>query len=718
MEKPNRRRVSDVVTKMSKADAQLSEIINQTEQYKTVIRNVYQKLLQKSVQEALVNISVDELNRDKSGIRVASLKNAGYENVAQIIKATRQQLEAVSGISDDGAAKIKEKAEEICQNAAKITRVRLNAENKSPEMMELVTAIAVLMKSKELTKQAERFHTKYHANVVKNIARAKENKSLFKWIFAGKQKKTERVDALIYLENLLSQGVAKEAETLSAGFKDVVRQWYSKKCWEDFEKNAASYFAWLEQLTGAKDADAVTFNGLSEELVKSIDEYPLDTSLLKVVLRNYQVFGAKYILHQKRVLLGDEMGLGKTVQAIASMAHLKAQGKTHFVVVCPVSVMINWIREISEHSELTAIKVHGNTREEAFVRWQQEGGVIVTTYETISKVEMADALQMDMLIVDEAHYVKNPKAIRTKALMQFAEKAEYVLFMTGTPIENKVEEMIFLVSMLNENISSQMESLQELSQAPEFRESIAPVYLRRIREDVLKELPEKLEKEQWCEMTPAEEDAYKEALMSESYMKIRQVSWNVDNIEDSTKAKRLLEICEEAKADGRKILVFSFFLDTITKIKGLLGDRCFGPIDGSVSADERQEIIDRFSAAEAGSVLVCQIIAAGTGLNIQAASVVILCEPQWKPSTENQAISRAYRMGQVRNVVVHRLLSDETIDERMLEVLRGKSEIFNEFADDSVIDNAAKSMDEKKAMAAIVQSEKEKYGIEKAEETV
>ena len=436
MEKPDRKRVSDAVKKMTDADAALYKIINETEQYRNQVQSAYANLQRANVQETLKNISVDELNRDKNGIRIAVLKNAGYQNISQVIKASHQQLVALNGIGEEGATKIKKKAEEICKTAEQLTRVKLTVEDKNQDTMKIVSAIAALMKTKKISDRATELYGQYHDELMKNMASAKQNKSLVKWIFSSKQKKNERVTSLQYLENLVSLGMASEAQTLAKEYMDTVRLWYAKRCWDDFENNAAAYFAWLEQITGAKDVEDVTLNGLSEELAKSIDEYPLDTSLLKVMLRNYQVFGTKYILHQKRVLLGDEMGLGKTVQAIASMAHLKAAGKTHFVVVCPVSVMINWIREISQHSELQAVKVHGDTRDESFAKWQEEGGVIVTTYETISRVELADTAKIDMLIVDEAHYVKNPEAIRTKALMKFAEKSEYILFMTGTPIEN------------------------------------------------------------------------------------------------------------------------------------------------------------------------------------------------------------------------------------------------------------------------------------------
>lgn len=162
------------------------------------------------------------------------------------------------------------------------------------------------------------------------------------------------------------------------------------------------------------------------------------------------------------------------------------------------------------------------------------------------------------------------------------------------------------------------------------------------------------------------------------------MSWNVGDLHNSSKANRLLEIIEEAESEGRKVLVFSYFLDTIRKIYDFLGDRCLNPINGSVTPQRRQEIIDEFNEAPAGTVLVSQIQSGGTGLNIQAASVVVICEPQLKPSIENQAISWTYRMGQVRNVLVYRLLCPETIDEKITAILEEKQAIFDAFADKSV----------------------------------
>ena len=192
-----------------------------------------------------------------------------------------------------------------------------------------------------------------------------------------------------------------------------------------------------------------------------------------------------------------------------------------------------------------------------------------------------------------------------------------------------------------------------------------------------------IEEEEWCVLNPAEEALYEQAVMDKAHTDIRRVSWNEPDLKQSSKACRLMELVKAAEEEGRKVIVFSFFLDTISSVMSLLKDRCYGPINGSVPPDKRQAIIDDFDKAPAGSVLASQIQAGGTGLNIQSASVVILCEPQFKPSIENQAVSRAYRMGQTRNVLVFRLLCEDTIDERIMDILEEKKLLFDAFADKS-----------------------------------
>ena len=179
----------------------------------------------------------------------------------------------------------------------------------------------------------------------------------------------------------------------------------------------------MENITGASLPDTAAHGALSDELIQAVESFPLDTSRLRVTLRRYQTFGAKYALCQKRTLIGDEMGLGKTIEAIAVMAHLAARGSGKFLIVCPAGVLINWCREIGKHSSVPVLRLYGDDREELCTRWLSEGGAGVTTYETLQRLPLEGLEHLDLLIADEAHYVKNPEARRTAALTALAQKA-------------------------------------------------------------------------------------------------------------------------------------------------------------------------------------------------------------------------------------------------------------------------------------------------------
>jgi hypothetical protein len=174
--------------------------------------------------------------------------------------------------------------------------------------------------------------------------------------------------------------------------------------------------------------------------------------------------------------------------------------------------------------------------------------------------------------------------------------------------------------------------------------------------------------------------AYREAVYAGNFMAMRRAAYAPGTVEDSAKLRRLVEIADEATADGRKVVVFSFFRDVLDTVADTLGPKAVGPLTGSVPPSARQAMVDEFTTRTGPSVLVSQIHAGGVGLNIQAASVVIIAEPQWTPAIEEQAIARCHRMGQVRRVDVHRLLTEDSVDQRMLEILRVKADEFNEYA--------------------------------------
>ncbi len=695
----------------------ISDIVGKKQIIENNIRVQYKKLQAIQVDKVLQDMEIENINMDKDGIRVASLKNAGIDNMLQISKMSVIQLKSVEGIGDATATKIEKNAKLLRTTIEKSTQLKLDADASNPEMNHLLCDLYYLIHNDSLLKNAQMFYEAYHENIQTYCYEMRPMISVITWTFASKKKKDSASSAAKRLNEIAAGEFGIKAPQMIEEYKKIISVIPQAECLNVFRQNAAPFYAMLEAVMGDTFAKPIDtgMKALPEELLQSIENYPLKTGLLKATLRRYQIFGTQYILHQNRVLLGDEMGLGKTMQALAAFCHLAENGARHFLVVCPLSVVVNWKREVEAQTDLSVIEIYGLDRAMEMTIWAAKGGVAITSYETLNKIPIPAVVDLELLVVDEAHYVKNPNAQRTQSVMAAAKRAKRVLFMSGTPLENKVEEMQFLIQCLQPEIADRIKNMKQLTDAEKFRKAIAPVYLRRVREDVLKELPELVEKEQWGLMNKEEMSAYKDSLVNGSFMSVRQVSWQLSDLSQSTKAQRLKEICEEAKADNRKLIIFSFFKDVLNKASMILGEDCIGIIDGSVPASERQELIDRLGQAKAGAGLVCQIQAGGVGLNIQAASVIVFCEPQIKPSLETQAVARAYRMGQSQSVLVHRLLMDDTVDERVMEILKQKTQLFDNFADESVIGELDTSINENAVMKNIVAEEKKRLGLNQDE---
>lgn len=717
MERPDKRAAEQQHARCREVIDAVEGLTRMAMTHRGEVARLFEEAAKDSVRERLAALSVDELSNARNGIRVAALKKEGIETLADLERRAVYGIERINGIGPEMGAKITAQMTAIRAELWRHAKVRLDYDHRTPQTTAIVNHLYVLLQNRELFGYAQGLERERLAGWKQALTRQAPLTTSVRWLFTKKANKEAAIGAYAFLAQQLQEVAGAQLPLQYRQLLGRQAAFSGPDGWEDYLKQAAAYYTLLEQITGISSAEeAAQPGGLPAELVAEIHAMELDGSLMKTTLRHYQEFGTKFIVHQKRVLLGDEMGLGKTMQAIAAMAHYAATGETHFMVVCPVSVKVNWIREVEKHSRLLVGEIHGSDRLREYEEWKLKGGVAVTTYETLVRLQASEQ-PIGMLVVDEAHYVKNPKAARTKALLSHMKQAKQVLFMSGTPLENRVDELIFLIGCLNPALAEELSGSLALAKAPEFRQKMAPVYLRRVREDVLTELPEKLEKEQWCRLNQKELAVYSGELEErKSFMQIRKVSWNVPDLADSSKAQRLLELCAAAEEEKRRVIVFSYFLSTIERVQGLLQDKCYGPITGSVPSGKRQEIIDAFGESKAGSVLLCQIVAAGTGLNIQSASVVVLCEPQLKPSLENQAISRVFRMGQARSVLVHRLLAEGSIDERICELLREKSDIFERYAEDSVIDEANKAAEQAGGVLnRLLEEERKRLGIEEKE---
>jgi superfamily II DNA or RNA helicase len=673
----------------SEADARrLAEI---AESARAEVTAAYEVVRERQVQAATEKMSIEAI-RDVVGDRprLSELPAHGYFTVADVLRAGPGRLTTVPGIGAAGAAKVVDAAEQLLHAVRESHQFRIELDPTDAETTRLLQALAVW----GAVQHASEAYEEDAGQLADDLAAdrpiaAPAAAGRIRRMFMGRRRRA-KADAAARRIGARLAGAESSGLLPAARDASAVAVPSAAEVWRDFERRSAVYYGLLGQVVPLGGDIAAAEGYLPADIVERVNAQPLDTSKLDdgLRLRGYQSFGARFALVQRRVILGDEMGLGKTVQAIATMAHLAANGATHFLVVCPASVLINWTREVAQHSTLPVVALHGAHRSQAAGRWRRRGGVAVTTFGslgTLSRTPPRPAL----FVVDEAHYVKNPDAKRSRAVNRIAQNSERVLFLTGTPMENRVDEFQALVGHLRPEIATSIGPQHGVIGVEAFRRAAAPVYLRRNQEDVLTELPELVQVDEWEEFGARDGAAYREAVLAGNFMAMRRAAFAVTNPRDSAKLTRLLEIAREAMANGRKVVVFSYFRDVLDTVCRAVGPPARGPITGSTSTVERQRLVDNFTSSANPAVLVCQIEAGGVGLNIQAASVVVLCEPQVKPSIEAQAIARAHRMGQVRTVQVHRLLIEDSVDQRMLELLGSKAQLFDAYVRHSAIAQAA-----------------------------
>ncbi len=718
----------------------LNEISSRYDQVCKYVRNAIEQYYAAELRKRLETVNIEELNRFKDGIKIKTLVNAGYDTINKLRSVSSQRLSQIHGLGEDSIKKIQKMLKVLEDEASQDIVLRFDPDKRDEMHSSLLSYMYIMRHTDMIPVKADGIRRQVsEASYKSQLTSLKEEPKFFLRLFWDDERKAEYKLRIGVVEREIQRKLIAPVLELEKEYDSIKEK--AKECWDDFIKDSAVYYTMVEQLcptrkfvtgySGYSIEKLPQESGLSQGenpqkeipiaqeqdndpirlLMEKINDTPIDLSYMKTDLRQYQLFGTKYALSQKKVLIGDEMGLGKTIQAIAAIAHLREKGGMGFLVVCPLSIVVNWEREIKKHSWLEPVVIYGNPNQRLakFREWDQSRKVGITTYESLSKLPFGKSGRLEILVVDEAHNVKNPNAIRTNMVRNLVNISEYVIYMTGTPLENRLDEMRFLISSVNPVLGRTLS--HKILFSREYKELIAPVYLRRTREQVVKELPELVEIEDWLIMNKEEEVKYDNTLLGRNFMQVRRISWNVNPISRSTKAVKLKEICEEAKDDGRKVLIFSYFLDTIDIVSKMMETLCIGVITGATKVDERQNIIDRFTDAAAGSVLVCQVNTGGIGLNIQAASVVIFCEPQYKPSTEDQALSRAYRIGQARSVMVHRLLISNSIEELMMERLYRKKEIFNEYAEHSVMAKANLGESEEKVMMEFIEAEIQKRGL-------
>jgi superfamily II DNA or RNA helicase len=666
-----------------------------------VARQAYEVVREKIVADALDAMPVDRL-RDliRGKVTLAPLIDAEIETVGNVLAAGAKALGRIPGVRRRTAKRIMAAASQMRQSVEDSARVRIDPDARTAEQSALIAALRRYERARSALKGPDLGPLASEIGRRLDPAARGASRPRMLFTFSGRKKQEAR-DALTELDAILSSKpvttARKRLSRAEAELEKADKEQRVTRLWNDYLARPVTYNGLLIDVAELDPEREASQGFLPADIAEQVRVFPLDQRLLKTSLRGYQAFGAKFALVQERVILGDEMGLGKTIQALAAMCHLAARGATHFLVVCPASVVINWTREVERHTLLDVRRLHlpGTKREAATREWLARGGVAVTTFEALRAMPGDLDVSVAMIVVDEAHYAKNPNALRTQAVSEWAGRSRRVLFLTGTPMENKVAEFRVLVGHLRPEVAENLDITDEALDGTRFRERVAPVYLRRNQEDVLSELPARLETQEWVALEGAVLRAYRKAVLEGNFMAMRRAAFDPGTVKGSQKLRRLVEIVGEAADGGRKVIVFSYFRDVLETAVEVLAGRdgvpgipVIGPLTGDIPSADRQAMVDELTNARGPAVLVSQIQAGGVGLNIQAASVVIIAEPQLTPSMEEQAVARAHRMGQVRPVDVHRLLCEDSVDQRVLELLADKREAFDEYARRSDMANA------------------------------
>jgi superfamily II DNA or RNA helicase len=678
-------------------------------------RTAYEAARAEAVRDELARLPVSQLREmTKDQLRLGPLEAVGFTTVASLVNERVGRLQAIDGVGSDTAAQVVHATYRLHRALERSVRVRFDVDGRPDTQTRLLASLSHVEEGVEATDPVRDELADLAERVEPLLPAASLAGGRLRMLLAGRTRRRQARVALDELQCVVATSGIDRADSRwrrALALRSDVPE-IDGSIWDDYRERPVAYNGLLVAIANLDGEPEAVHGHIPSEIAERIDTHGLDTSLLAVSLRGYQAFGARFALAQSRAILGDEMGLGKTVEALAAIGHLHAGGATHSLVVCPASVLVNWAHEVEQHSRLRAFRLHGADRRRNLRAWERHGGVGVVTYDSLKSLVLPDGISVALLVADEAHYLKNPAAKRTQATLRHISAVDRVLLLTGTPMENRLEEFRNLVGHVRPDLAARMEPGSGLVGTDAFRAAVADVYLRRNQSDVLEELPPRIDNDDWVELTPADRRAYARAVASGNFMAMRRAAFEAAAVNESAKLRRLVEIVDEAADNGWKTVVFSSFLDVLRAVEQALDGRSAGLLTGSLDPASRQALVDEFSASPEPLVLVSQIQAGGVGLNIQAASVVVLTEPQWKPSIEDQAVARLHRLGQLRPVHVHRLLAEGGVDQRMVEILTAKRQQFDEYVRMSDLKDASPRAVDVSALAAAPQAKAERRIIE------
>ncbi len=521
--------------------------------------------------------------------------------------------------------------------------------------------------------------------------------------------------------------ISLEGVSLDALTEIFLSSGLSAKDFTDGKMHLPVYRAlYLDQIL--KEQNGVGYEG-GQRLKKLIrefrtineSEYEVPSSL-ENTMRSYQKDGYRWMRvlleHGFGGILADDMGLGKTVQALSLLLAVKEEKKSvNTLIVAPASLVFNWKAEVNKFTpSLKAVTVSGTAKErETVIRNHDDYDILITSYDLLKRdIAFYEGIRFDIEIIDEAQFIKNHNTAAAKAVR--AVGAKHRLALTGTPIENRLSELWsifeylmpgFLFSQENfrKYISSPIEKNGDREAAARLKKLTGPFILRRLKRDVLKDLPEKTEE---TRVTPLEgeqlrlytaEVAKTKGMLkkSENYnekkieilaelMRIREICCDPslvfqDYRGESAKRTAVMDLIESAIDGGHRILLFSQFTSMLELLEKDLREKEieYYKITGETGKAKRLELVDAFNSGSTPLFLI-SLKAGGTGLNLTGADIVIHYDPWWNTAVENQATDRAHRIGQTKQVTVYRMIAENTIEEKIVKLQETKKNL----ADDIV----------------------------------
>ncbi|MCM3342840.1 SNF2 helicase associated domain-containing protein [Paenibacillus sp. MER TA 81-3] len=441
-------------------------------------------------------------------------------------------------------------------------------------------------------------------------------------------------------------------------------------------------------------------------------DFPVPDGLAPV-LRDYQKYGFQWMKtlaqYQFGGILADDMGLGKTLQSIAFIVSVLPEIRTQglpAMIVAPASLLYNWQNELKKFApEIRAVIADGSkTERSGIVKDASQVDAVITSYPLLRRdIEMYAQQSFHTLIMDEAQFFKNHTTQTAQVVKQI--QAQYRFALTGTPVENSLEELWSIFGAVQPDLFPGRKAFNELSRET-VSKRVRPFLLRRLKTDVLKELPEKIESLQASELLPEQKKlyaAYLAKLKQETLKHLDDNDFQKNRLKilagltrlrqlcchpalfvegyagSSAKFEQLIEIVGECRSAGKRMLVFSQFTEMLGLIERELGYQGvpYFYLDGKTSSAERVELCSRFNEGER-DVFLISLKAGGTGLNLTGADTVILYDLWWNPAVEQQAADRAHRIGQKSVVQVIRLVSQGTVEDKMFELQQKKLNLIDE----------------------------------------